>query len=99
MTHTSRLEPTDVVVPTIMDDDLWIYSNDDLIQHYGGRFNLDDRRGAFEKTCNEHDEAITVSRFTKRCRMNCVWVFRHDLRNPEEIAADLLKQVGAEQKG
>lgn len=96
MTHISRLEPTDVVVPTIMDDDLWTYINDDLITKYGGRFSLDDRRKSFEKTCNEHDDTVTVDRFAKRCRMNCLWVFRHDLRNPEEIAEALMKEAEEE---
>lgn len=96
MTYISHLEATDVVVPTIMDDDLWTYVNNDLVEHYGGRFSVDDRRRSFEKTCNEHDDIVSVDRFTKRCRMNCIWVFRHDLRNPEEIAEALMKEAADE---
>ncbi len=99
MTHTAHMEAQDQIVPSIMDSDLWNYINNDLIEHFGGRYGLDDRRDAFETTCKEREDAMPLHRFVKRCRINCMWAFRHDLRTPEEMAADLLKAAEEEKNG
>lgn len=83
--------PSDPVYPDELDDDLWIYIDKDLSEHYQGRFSLDQKRAAFEKTCKEHDDYIKLTKFAKRCRMNCVWTRRVDLRTPEEILDALHK--------
>lgn len=71
--------PSDPVYPDIRDDDLWLHVRSDLEMHYEGRFNLDQMRQAFEKTCEAFDDYLPLERFMKRVRVNCVWNRRIDL--------------------
>ncbi|AAS97752.1 hypothetical protein [Nitratidesulfovibrio vulgaris] len=71
--------PTDPVYPDISDDDLWLHILADLDAFYGDRFNLDQKRQAFTKTCEAFDDYVPLERFTKRVRVNCVWNRRIDL--------------------
>ena len=71
--------PTDPVYPDISDDDLWLHILADLDAFYGDRFNLDQKRQAFTKTCEAFDDCVPLERFTKRVRVNCVWNRRIDL--------------------